>query len=88
MVKSMSNSENPKQIKLQQLRRLSNLLDNAIAIPGTEYRVGLDPLIGLLPGGGDMLTAFFSAYIVWEAAQMGLPRSTLLRMFWHIIADA
>lgn len=83
----MSNSSEPKIITLERLRQISNLLDNAIAIPGTEYRFGLDPLLGLLPGGGDTLTAFFSAYIVWEAAQMGLPRETLMRMVWNIVFD-
>lgn len=84
----MSNLQEPKILTLERLRRISNLLDNAIAIPGTEYRVGLDPLLGLLPGGGDTLTAFFSTYIVWEAAQMGLPRETLMRMVWNIVFDS
>ena len=84
----MSNLPETKTITLERLRQISNLLDNAIAIPGTEYRVGLDPILGLLPGGGDTLTAFFSAYIVWEAAQMGLPRETLIRMVWNIVLDS
>lgn len=83
----MSNSNDTKTLALERLRKISNLLDNAIAIPGTGYRVGIDPLLGLLPGGGDTLTGFFSAYIVWEAAQLGLPRETLIRMVWNIVFD-
>lgn len=62
-------------------------MDNAIPIPGTSYRVGLDPLIGLLPGGGDFVGTALSAYIVLEAARMGVPRATLQQMVWHIVVD-
>jgi hypothetical protein len=62
-------------------------LDNAIAIPGTNRRVGLDPLLGLIPGGGDTVSAALSGYIIVEAALMGLPRSTLLRMVTNLLAD-
>jgi hypothetical protein len=55
---------NTKTSTLRRVRRLSYLLDNAIPIPGTPYRVGLDPLLGLLPGGGDFLGTALSAYIV------------------------
>lgn len=72
---------------LQRLRRLSYLLDNAIPIPGTGYRVGLDPLIGLLPGAGDTVAGALSAYIVVEAARLGLPRAALIRMTSNILLE-
>jgi hypothetical protein len=75
------------RVKLRRLRRLSNLLDNAIPIPGTSYRIGIDPLIGLVPGGGDFLGTALAAYIVLESARMGLPRNKLLQMVWNIILD-
>ncbi|HEY9831725.1 MAG TPA: DUF4112 domain-containing protein [Stenomitos sp.] len=71
----------------RRLRRLSHILDNAIPIPGTSYRIGIDPIIGLLPGGGDFLGTAVSAYIVLEAARMGVPRDTLVQMVWNIIVD-
>ena len=80
-------SVDAKMSTLRRLRRLSNLLDNAIPIPGTSYRIGLDPLIGLLPGGGDFVGTALSAYIVLEAARMGVPRATLQQMVWHIVVD-
>jgi Domain of unknown function (DUF4112) len=83
----MSNVNNSKAITLDRLRQLSHLLDNAIAIPGTNYRIGLDPILGLLPGGGDTLAAIFSAYIVLEAARLGAPRATLVKMVFNIIFD-
>lgn len=83
----MSNPHESRMARLVRLRTLSTLLDNAIAIPGTNYRVGIDPLLGLIPGGGDTLSAFFSAYIILEAALLGLPRETLGRMVLNIIID-
>ncbi len=76
-----------KAASLQRLRSLAHLLDNAIAIPGTSFRVGIDPIVGLLPGGGDLVMAAFSVYIVWEAARLGLPRSTVTRMVSNLVFD-
>ncbi len=72
---------------LRRVRRLSHLLDNAFPIPGTSYRIGLDPLLGLLPGGGDFLGATLSAYIVLEGARLGLPRHILGQMVTNIIFE-
>ncbi|MCA1995427.1 MAG: DUF4112 domain-containing protein [Coleofasciculus sp. S288] len=77
----------PKTSTLRRLRRLSYVLDNAIPVPGTPYRIGLDPLLGLLPGGGDFLGAALSAYIVLEAARLGLPRATLVKMVSNILFE-
>jgi len=72
---------------IMRLRRLSRLLDSAIRIPGTSYRIGLDPLFGLFPGGGDFLGTALSAYIVIEAARMGVSRAALAQMVSNIIVD-
>ncbi|MGQ4647180.1 DUF4112 domain-containing protein [Lyngbya aestuarii] len=72
---------------LRRLRQLSHLLDNAIAIPGTPYRIGLDPVLGLLPGGGDILASILSAYIVLEASRLGVPRAMLVQMATNIVLD-
>lgn len=73
---------------LQRVRLLTRLLDNAIPIPGTDYRIGLDPLLGLLPASGDTIGAILSAYIVLEAARFGLPRETLTRMVLNFLLDS
>jgi hypothetical protein len=78
---------NPRYTSLQRLRQLSHVLDNAIPIPGTGYRIGLDPILGLLPGAGDTVAGALSAYIVVEAARMGIPRETLARMVSNIILE-
>ena len=78
-----------KQIgKLGKLRRVSKLLDNAITIPGTKISFGLDPILGLLPGGGDTITGGISAYIVVEAARMGIPREIVYQMVGNILIDS
>ncbi|MEM8722303.1 MAG: DUF4112 domain-containing protein [Cyanobacteria bacterium P01_G01_bin.39] len=74
--------------KLSKLRRISRLLDNAITIPGTKISFGLDPILGLLPGGGDTLTGGIAAYIVVEAARMGIPREILGKMVGNILIDS
>ncbi|MCD8488664.1 MAG: DUF4112 domain-containing protein [Desertifilum sp.] len=72
---------------LKRLRRISRVLDNAVGIPGTRYRVGIDPLLGLLPGGGDVVGSALSGYILYEASRLGVPRETLGRMAFNIIVD-
>lgn len=73
---------------LKRLRTLSRILDKAITIPGTGIGVGLDPILGLLPAGGDFLGVLLSAYIVLEAARLGASKATLGRMAGNIIIDA
>ena len=84
----MKSLPNQQISKLSKLRRVSRLLDNAIAIPGTKIRFGLDPIIGLLPGGGDTITGGIAAYIVVEAARMGVPREILGKMVTNILIDS
>lgn len=73
---------------LKRLRTFSRILDKAITIPGTGLSIGLDPIIGLLPIGGDFLGIMLSAYIVLEAARLGAPKATLGKMVINIIVDA
>lgn len=72
---------------LKRLKQISHLLDNAIKIPFTKYRFGLDPILGLIPGGGDMAGGLMSVYIVFEAARMGVPAETLGKMGLNIVFD-
>ena len=72
---------------LKRLRQLSRLLDNVITIPGTKIGFGLDPIIGLIPIGGDFLGVMFSSYIILEAARLGVSRATLSKMVLNVIID-
>lgn len=73
--------------RVQRLRQLSHLLDNAIRIPGTGYRIGLDPIIGLIPGGGDTVGMVLSSAIVLEAARMGASKTVLQQMVFNILLE-
>ncbi|HET6778060.1 MAG TPA: DUF4112 domain-containing protein [Gemmatimonadales bacterium] len=75
----------PRQI--ERLRGLTRLLDSAIQIPGTRYRIGLDALVGVVPGIGDVIGAIFSSYIVFQAARMGVSTATLVRMMGNLALD-
>ncbi len=78
---------NIKLVKLERLRKLSDLWDRSIAIPGTGFRVGIESLVGLLPVGGDFIGILLSTYIVLQAIQFKLPASILVRMLFNIILD-
>ena len=63
---------------------LAELLDQRFTIPGTSIRIGLDPIIGLIPGIGDTLANLAGSAILVIAAQLHLPKIVLLRMGWNI----
>jgi hypothetical protein len=69
------------------VRVLAQLLDNSISIPGTRWKIGLDPIVGLIPGVGDFIGAVLSAYIVLEAARAEVPGFVLVRMLVNLGFD-
>ena len=77
----------PPNDSLRRVRAVAVLLDEAIRVPGTNLRFGLDPLVGLIPGLGDVLGGIASAYIILEAARAGAPASVLLRMTMNVGVD-
>jgi hypothetical protein len=68
-------------------RAYARLLDSAFRIPGTGIRIGLDALVGLIPGGGDVLGAALSSGIVLMAMREGVPAPVLWRMVGNIAID-
>ena len=74
--------------RLEHLRRFSHWLDEGIRIPGTHLRIGLDPILGLVPGVGDALGAVLAAVILVEAVRRKVTRFTLVRMAGNIALDA
>jgi hypothetical protein len=69
-------------------RFLADLLDQRFVIPGTSIRIGLDPIIGLIPGLGDAIANLAGSAILVIAARMGVPKIILLRMGLNIAANA
>jgi hypothetical protein len=74
--------------RLAHLRQFSRILDSAIRIPGTNFRVGMDGLLGLIPGVGDVTTGLASVFIIMTAARMGVPRPVLVRMIANVALDS
>jgi hypothetical protein len=70
--------------RLARLRKLAWLIDASFGLPGTRFRFGLNSVIGLLPVGGDAVLGALSLYIIYEAAQLGIPRHKLLRMVANV----
>jgi hypothetical protein len=75
------------EIALQRVARLAYWLDDRFRIPGTRRRIGLDGLLGLIPGMGDTATALLASYIVLEAARLGVPRNMIARMLANVGLD-
>jgi hypothetical protein len=73
---------------LARVERLSTLLDSAFRIPGTSRRVGIDPIVGLVPVLGDGTGLVLSLYVVLEAWLAGVRRRTLVRMLANVAVDA
>jgi hypothetical protein len=71
--------------RLGRVRALAWFLDQSIPIG--RWRVGVDPLIGLLPGAGDWIGALLSIYVVYEGARMGLPARVLSRMGGNVLIE-
>ncbi|MEZ4728786.1 MAG: DUF4112 domain-containing protein [Caldilineaceae bacterium] len=76
------------QAVLDQVDNLAWLLDNWINIPIINYRIGLDAIIGLIPGLGDAAGLLLSSYIVLQAVRLGTPQATLMRMVLNIGIEA
>jgi len=74
--------------RLRQLRRLARLFDSAFRIPGTNIRFGLDPIIGLVPGIGDLASPVLTIMILWHAAALRVPKVVLARMVLNTTIDA
>jgi hypothetical protein len=74
-------------LPLARMHRMAWLLDNSIRVPGFNYRIGIDPLLGLLPGIGEAAGGVLSMYIIAEAARGGLPRAIILRMALNLALE-
>jgi hypothetical protein len=72
---------------LAALRRWSVLLDSAFRVPGTQMTFGLDPILGLIPGLGDLTTPIFAGLLLLHAVRMKIPRVVQLRMVMNAAID-
>ena len=76
------------QRNLELLRRWARRFDSQFRIPGTQIRFGIDPLLGLVPGVGDLASPVLSLFMIWQGARMRVPKVVLARMVFNALIDA
>ncbi|MGE0126932.1 MAG: DUF4112 domain-containing protein [Blastocatellales bacterium] len=74
-------------VEIEGVDRIARILDDFIRIPILNIRVGLDPILGLVPWAGDTLSAIFSLYLIGSAIQYQLPKVIILRMAMNVAFD-
>jgi len=82
-----SEIEEQNEERLLRLKLLSNRLDEIITIPGTKYKIGIDPIIGTIPIIGDLLGSIISIYILYSGSKMGLSSRIIAKMSLNIGFD-
>ena len=73
---------------LDALRRWARLFDSAFRIPGTRITFGLDPILGLIPGLGDIASPLLSWFFIWHGVRLRVPKVVLARMVLNVLIDA
>ena len=73
---------------VRRMEVMAKLLDNSFSIPGTNQRFGIDAIIGLVPGLGDIATTLLSSYVIWEARNLGVSKFALGRMISNLAIHA
>jgi hypothetical protein len=69
------------------LEAIARLMDGAFMLPGTNIRLGLDAIVGLVPVAGDVISGLLSSYLIWEARRIGAPRWLVARMMANTLLD-
>lgn len=75
------------QRRMDRAKKFASWMDDTFAIPGTKIRFGLDSLIGLLPGVGDVATAAAGVWMIVEAVRLRIPLGVLIRMLINLLVD-
>lgn len=71
----------------QRVEALEGVLERAFTLPGTQMKIGLDAIVGLVPVVGDWITGAMSAYLIWEARNLGMSKWQLARMSGNAVFD-
>lgn len=72
---------------LLKAQKLANLLDTAIKLPFFPIKIGLDSIVGLIPGAGDAIMLFVSLRIVWLGKSLGMPKALVAQMVKNSAID-
>lgn len=87
MQKRKAPSERDHETTVESIEALARLMDSQFKVPGVPINLGLDTLIGLIPGVGDTVGLGVAGYIVMRGARMGIPQDKLMKMGVNIILD-
>jgi len=69
-------------------RKIAWILDEFIRVPGTKFRIGLDPILGIIPGGGEIVPSIIACFLLADARRHGLPFKLLLKMSGNVFLNA
>jgi hypothetical protein len=72
----------------RRIEAMENLLEGLFTIPGTNQKIGLDVILDLVPVGGSVIAAVMGSWLAWEAKNLGMPKSAIVRMAGNIGFDA
>jgi hypothetical protein len=87
MPKQKQLNTRPSHPSVERARKIANLMDAAFTIPIIRKKVGIDPLLGLLPVGGDVISGAIGVYLLWVAMELRLPKPVIARMGVNIAVD-
>ena len=73
---------------LELMRKWARIFDSAFQIPGTNIRFGIDPILGFIPGIGDLASPLLSLFMVWHGFKLRVPKVVLARMVLNALIDA
>jgi hypothetical protein len=71
----------------RRIERVTHALDELVGVPGTSVKVGLDPIVGLIPVVGDVISGVVGTWVIAEAARFGIPRIVVARMTVNLVVD-
>jgi hypothetical protein len=77
----------PEAERVERIEKLAEWLDNRWKVPGTQFHIGIDGILGLIPGIGDTLSAALSSYIIYEAHNLRAPWHLKTRMVGNMFID-
>jgi Domain of unknown function (DUF4112) len=80
-------ARNPAGVR-KRIEAMERLMEGLFVIPGTNQRVGLDVILDIIPVGGSIVAAIIGSWLAWEAKNLGMPKSAVVRMAGNIGFDA
>lgn len=73
--------------RVEAIESLAELMDSQFPLPGTKMRIGVDTIIGLIPGIGDTISLSIAGYIVLQSARLGVGTQRIIQMLINIFID-